>query len=693
MEWLSILLAAAVALVGGGASGTTEELSCAQLAQLARSCPTNPVAFSLTGVIVHNRGGRLGVDDGTVCIGLAPCDGATNAPGARVRVHGHIVRSPRATVIACDEIDALGQADLPPVRDVSAADFRDGLCDHQLVQLTGLLRDVVADENDPRFSYCILLSDETVVYAAVKRPWVQLGDLRDQIGAQVRIRGFCTPQLTTNRLQIGRTLQFDLEDLATLRPAGDPFAAPVLEELGRIHPAKLPFLGARRISGRVLAVWNDRHVLLRRANGNLSNVELATAATPACGDDIEAAGFLETDLYRVNLTHAVWRKAPNADTSADLPHDVSPRAILYDANGTPKIDPDYHGQLVRFAGTIRSLPGEAEKRYVFLLESDGCLVSIDGDGVQAVAQDLAVGCRVETTGVCVMDTRNWSANDVFPKMNGFTLVLRTPDDLRILERPPWWTPARFWTLIGSLLLVVAGFVVWNLTLRRLAERRGRELSRRELQALRARLKTRERTQLAVELHDAISQNLTGVAMELRTIDCSASRLPDDVRLHLDVANRALGSCRSELRNVLWDLRNNALEQATMNEAIRQTLDPVLGTAALAVRFAVPRHLLADNTAHAILAIVRELAANAVRHGRAEHIRVAGAYADGAVRLSVSDDGTGFDPVAAPGFEQGHFGLLGVRERVESAEGTIDFNSSPGKGTRVTIVFPLKKGQP
>jgi len=261
-----------------------------------------------------------------------------------------------------------------------------------------------------------------------------------------------------------------------------------------------------------------------------------------------------------------------------------------------------------------------------------------------------------------------------------------PDDIVVVKRPPWWTPARLSIVIGSLLAALLGILVWNRSLQALAHKRGKALANEELERLESDLKVCERTRLAVELHDSIAQNLTGVSMEIDTALRGEEPLPPNAAQHMGRALRTIDSCRGELRNCLWDLRSQALEEEDMNKAIRLTLSQTIGKADLNIRFNVPRSRFTDNTAHMILRIIRELAANAVRHGKATEIKVAGSIEDDILKFSVRDNGCGFDPDTCPGVLDGHFGLQGVRERVASFEGEVQIESAPGKGTKVVVAI-------
>ena len=122
----------------------------------------------------------------------------------------------------------------------------------------------------------------------------------------------------------------------------------------------------------------------------------------------------------------------------------------------------------------------------------------------------------------------------------------------------------------------------------------------------------------------------------------------------------------------------------MTEAIERAVAPHTGSAKASVRFNVPREQLLETTTHAILRIIRELVSNAVRHGHASSIRIAGEHHGDQISFSVTDDGCGFDVREAPGPLQGHFGLQGIRERLKPYKGSIDIKSAVGKGTRIAV---------
>ena len=422
-------------------------------------------------------------------------------------------------------------------------------------------------------------------------------------------------------------------------------------------------------------------------------VDLAEHAPPAYGAILDAAGNPDTDLYRLNLSRAIWRKGDAKMDPEPRPTDLTMDCLFTNLQDRCALQIEYHGQPVRIRGLVRSLPAPEHPNDRLGLECGKRIVPVDASARPEAFANVEVGCLLEVSGTCLIETDNWRPNAPFPRIDGFAIVVRTPEDVKILSRPPWWTPGRLLTVIGALLAAIAGIFTWNRSLNRLAERRGRELTDETVARVLADLKVEERTRLAIELHDALSQNLTGAALEIETSDVLIDDAPAQAHQHLGIASKTVKSCREELRNCLWDLRSNALEEKTMDSAIRRTLDPHVDGVNLTVRFNVPRETLSDNTAHAFLCIIRELVQNAVRHGRAKSVKIAGSMAEEVLKFSVCDDGSGFEPKSAPGVRQGHFGLQGIRERVRQLGGEISVKSTIGRGTKVTVSLKTIKPGP
>ena len=320
-------------------------------------------------------------------------------------------------------------------------------------------------------------------------------------------------------------------------------------------------------------------------------------------------------------------------------------------------------------------------------------VSVDLSASSAPHPDLRVGDTVRVTGVAILDIDNCRPSAAFPQARGYVVVPTSADGLAVVARARHPLPPSAWYVLGALLASILGVGIWNRSLRRLAQMRGKDLAREEIARAEADLRTGERMRIAADLHDALSQSLTGVALEVEAA-LRTDRRNDAARAaHLARAGATLASCREELRNCLWDLRSAAMDEADMNEAVRRTLLPHIRGIALSVRFNVSRRRLSDFTVHTLLCIIRELAVNAIRHGGATRLQVAGTIRGGRLFVSVRDDGCGFDPATAPGVTESHFGLQGVRERISNLAGVFTLVRMPRGGMRATVelAVPQAKG--
>ena len=689
-----LLLAAILTCPGAETFRNTEELNRSEFRD-----EDVGKTFDLTGRVVipgtDPRPYHFFLSDGSGAIRLSRKPGLPARDflaGNDIHAKGRIIRSPdgnhspqveEVTVLRVNPPDKPTETDIPSIRA--------GRLTGRFVRFRGIVRDIQEDDVDPNWAVFTLTDDGEAICASLCTDKGPGPELSRHLGAEVEITGFCNLLPLGHRHFLGSGVDIVGPDGLTVitPPPQDPFGAPPLADIRNATPRSLLALGYRTTTGRVLAICRSKETIIRTHEGGISHVRFISGDPPRIGDCIDVAGFPCTDLYRLNLQHARWRKSSATDIPDGQPvRKVTAATILTSGDGRRRIKSGFHGSQIRIDGDVLTLPSAENDDAILRIRNGGFIVPVDISACPEVLADVTVGCTVGITGVCLLQQGKSPSASPFVPLTGFTVVMRSSRDLEVLARPPWWTPSRLIAVIGTLLAILLGIGIWNFMLRRLAERRGRELAAENVARAESDLRVYERTRLAVELHDSIAQNLSGVSLELDAARDFGGENPKEMSRHLDIAARTLKSCRGELRNCMWDLRNQTLEDERMDDAIRRTLAPHLGGASLAVRFDVPRERLSDNTALAILRIIRELTVNAVRHGHAKLIHVAGCVEDGKLMFSVRDDGCGFDPESRPGIEEGHFGLQGVNERIEGFNGGISISSTPEHGAKITVTIPI-----
>lgn len=556
----------------------------------------------------------------------------------------------------------------------------------KFASLTGELIDVIRDDVSPFHVFLVIHDARGLAYVSASIDDLEL--YRSTLGARVRIDGYIANKPGGVRKHGEQHLSIrDCKNLIVLTPPpSDSFDVPFVDVDGNAPARTVLGLGNRRIDGTVTAVWRGDRLLVWTDDGKTVQANLnAAGSLPPVGVRVSVVGLPETDLLNIVLTHAKWRRADGVPAAFQPPKSVTQDEFFYSANGKRAFRPKFHGQLVRIRGTTLGVSTSLGDVPTLNLAWGQLNLGIDpGVDTGGVLLDIPNGSEIEVTGVCVMESDLYHPSAPFPKIHGFNVVLRSADDIRVISSPPWWTAGRLMAVVGSLIVVLIGILIWNRVLSRMVERKGRQLLKSEIQKVESDLRVDERTRLAVELHDNIAQTLTGVAFQ---IDAAEKTLTQDraaTARFLDVAKRTLLSCREELRRCLWDLRNHAIENPNFSAAIEQTLKPYAELTRITVRFNVQRSALSDTTAHAVLCIIRELTVNAIRHGKASAVKVAGSREDGRLLFSVRDNGCGFDPDDKPGPSQGHFGIQGIRERVTRLHGAVRIESSPGRGCKTTI---------
>ena len=640
------------------------------------------IAGSITEIALEDNSG------GVIVKGEATS--ADLSPGDVVRVSGLLNEGlagvPQASFTNVVRISS-GPAPQPRIADANAI-FR-GDFDWRLVHVRGVVREIIPSELSSSWVIMIVHCDGAPIYMSTPRRDGLVESLAPIVESTVEVDCVCTPRDGSQRAKVGRVLHFSgMRDVRVVRSApDDPFSAPDIGDIGNMQPSEIANLGRHRVVGNVLARWNGRCALLRSDEGHVVRIFFRDGELPRPGDSIEVSGFPESDLHHINLTDAKWRRSGEPSAVETNAVEISARDI-FPATGPNAFNTKYHGMTVRMTGTLRAVTAVNSSRRILQLENEGRPISVDMSGLDDSAEAPAVGSRLSVTGACVLNIENWHPRMTFPRIDGFFIVPRLPADVAVLSRPAWWTPGRLLAVIGILLAAIVAILIWNRGLQALANRKCRELLKEQTEHLKASLKTDERTRLAVELHDSLAQNITGVSMEIEAALRSQEDGFGEVVRHVAVADKALKSCRNELRNTLWDLRSQALDERDMQAAIERTLRPHVDGIRLTVAFDVQRSMLSDNTAHDILCIIRELAVNSIRHGGASEISVLGKVGDGSLAFSVADNGCGFDADGCPGVQEGHFGLQGIRDRLGKLSGSISFSRQGDGGTKASIVIPI-----
>ena len=200
----------------------------------------------------------------------------------------------------------------------------------------------------------------------------------------------------------------------------------------------------------------------------------------------------------------------------------------------------------------------------------------------------------------------------------------------------------------------------------------------------------ERTRMAREIHDTLAQGFTGIVLQLEAGEQALEDNSDEVGSHLELAKNLARQCLAEARRTVWDLQPQALEESQLHSALAQEVERFNSSGEAHVTFNLvgSRKQLSGSAQTALLRVCQESLANVRKHSDASNVEVVLDFAAGGVSLSVTDDGSGFDPdnVNVPE-GQGGFGINGMRQRAQLLNGVLTIDSSPGNGARIELSIP------
>jgi len=268
--------------------------------------------------------------------------------------------------------------------------------------------------------------------------------------------------------------------------------------------------------------------------------------------------------------------------------------------------------------------------------------------------------------------------------------------VHISIKPPFWGTWWFRIVVG-LVLVGAAFGVYRLRVRSV-EARSRELEWQVEQEIEQRMGvedalrrsemekavTAERSRLARDLHDAVTQTLFSASLIAEVLPRLWAKDPERGRQQLEEVRLLTRGALAEMRSLLLELRPEALAKAKMDDLLHQ-----LGRA-MTGRTGVPVSVSADvqcplpaEVKVALYRIAQEALNNASKHAEASHVDVHFQCEDGLATLAITDDGRGFDVDNIP---PGHLGVGIMRERAAAVGAELEIESEIGRGTEVRVIW-------
>jgi NarL family two-component system sensor histidine kinase YdfH len=195
----------------------------------------------------------------------------------------------------------------------------------------------------------------------------------------------------------------------------------------------------------------------------------------------------------------------------------------------------------------------------------------------------------------------------------------------------------------------------------------------------------ERQRMARELHDTLSQGLAGVILQLEAADAHLANQRNEKAQSI-ISNAMLQArvTLADARRVIEDLRQPSLDD--LESALRLEISRFTNATGIPIHFHTdPIPPLPDPVKETLVRAVAEGLTNIVHHAQAHNVDVEVRMKDQNLMVTIQDDGAGFDPASIP---SGHYGILGMQERVRLVNGSFEIESAEGKGTVLEIQIPV-----
>jgi signal transduction histidine kinase len=602
------------------------------------------------------------------------------AAGQEIEVEGVSDKGDYAPIVRASAIHVLGKANLPIPRRVSSDQLFTGMEDSQWIEVSGVVRSATI-LNGRRYLNFAMNGQRIMAYVQN----LSQSDTTQLINATVRLRGVCYSRYNMKRqlrvpwLAISSLLNIVIEK----PPPGQP------KEVSIASLAQFNSVGYYgnlvKVSGVVTLQKSDGGLFIQNRGYGLY-VQLAQSAKLVPGDRVTVSGYSALGQYVPILEDA---------TVQFLSHSNPPSPIATDLSTLLRAPEDSDGLLVRVEASLMNLVASAG-RETLVLESSNSVFTATLENVEAdkYFKSLKIGSQVSLTGVFVAKSpEKWvpgvaesqepsTTKILTPPPESIQVLLRSFADIGIIRQPSWWTLSRLiWMLCFMSLVLLAG-LAWMVML----DRRVRQQTRVIQQKVWREGVLEERDRIAREFHDTLEQELAAINIQLGAVEAQFRQSPQTAFQQLELARNMTSHSLSEARRSIWDLRSHLLENRNLATAIQDMAASLSSNTdiKIAVQFFGAARKLPALMEHNLLRIAQEALANAFKHSHAKKIVVNLNYDPQELQLRIQDDGVGFDIPTAGSANNGHFGLLDMKERAEKIGASCSINTQPGKGTEIIV---------
>ncbi|MFC5285286.1 tetratricopeptide repeat-containing sensor histidine kinase [Pedobacter alpinus] len=195
---------------------------------------------------------------------------------------------------------------------------------------------------------------------------------------------------------------------------------------------------------------------------------------------------------------------------------------------------------------------------------------------------------------------------------------------------------------------------------------------------------RERRRIATDLHDGVGQMLSATLMNLNGFAANINDIPVDDRNNLEKSLALLNESYDEMRSISHQMMPNALLKAGLTTAVREFLSKI-DESQIKINLDITgfKNKLNDNLETVLYRVIQESVNNVIKHAKATKLSLQLNKDEEGISITIEDNGVGFDPNK----NKDGIGLSNIKSRINFINGTVEYDSAPGKGTFVNIFIP------